>query len=192
MIYSPSDHNKELRQGEILSNLTQSIITVNSLKGDVREVREIVHPAAIIMDSDCDLLQHYQSHGDIESAKRHLSSVICCEVHEAEAFRTAPNSGLNSAIWKQVKQNKNERYQFLEAVPDSCDSDGEGLPDLILDFRRHFAIPIDEIYARLDINARRRCVLQCPYLEHCISRFCYYLGRVALPRDHGQTDVIDQ
>lgn len=75
-----------------------------------------------------------------------------------------------------------ERYQVLEEVPAEKDLLGEGVPSLGLDFKRIFTVPTDEIYRRIELNhARRRFHLTSPYLEHLISRFTHYQGRVALP-----------
>jgi hypothetical protein len=72
-------------------------------------------------------------------------------------------------------------------VPDSiaCDRLQEGLPELAIDFKRYFTVPTDEVYRRIELGeARRRCLLISPYLEHLSSRYAYFLSRIALPVDH--------
>jgi hypothetical protein len=84
-----------------------------------------------------------------------------------------------------VKINKHERYHFLQLVEPSCDAQGTGLVELGIDFKRYFTLPTEEVYKRVEIgSAKRRCVLESPYLEHFSTRFAYYLSRVALPQDH--------
>ncbi len=90
---------------------------------------------------------------------------------------------MNSTIWDRVKKNKDERYHFLEKVPAECDLRGEGIPELTVDFKRYFTLPVEEVYYQLTSGCRR-CVLCPQYLEHLSSRFSYFIGRVALPHDH--------
>jgi hypothetical protein len=91
---------------------------------------------------------------------------------------------LSSDQWARVRQNKDERYQFLQKVLPQEDADGEGIPELGIDFKRYFTVPTDEVYYRLESGARRRCQMRSPYLEHLSTRFGYYQFRVALPAEH--------
>lgn len=101
---------------------------------------------------------------------------------EAAGLRGAP--GINSAIWRRIEQNKDERYQFLKRITPEQDTLGEGLPELGIDFKRYFTIPTDEVYVRLSAGVQRRCRLVSPYLEHLSTRFWYFQARVALPAEH--------
>lgn len=59
------------------------------------------------------------------------------------------------------------------------------VPHPYVDFKRYFAIPVDEIYARIDAGElRRRCCFQAPYLQHLATRFYCYQARIALPEQH--------
>ncbi len=81
--------------------------------------------------------------------------------------------------------NKDERFQYIRAVDASCDAVREGTPGLVLDFKRYFSIPTDEVLRRLELGElKRRAYLEPPYREHLATRFCYYHFRVALPEDH--------
>jgi hypothetical protein len=105
------------------------------------------------------------------------------EVVTADVLR--PRNQLKGDLWNRVKTNKDERYQFLEAVPADCDLFGAGLPELGVDFKRYFTLPSDEIYRRVELDeVRRHCRLASPYLEHLSTRFCYYQFRIALPEPH--------
>ena len=179
-----------LRQGEILSNLKRFKLNLESLRLGKPLVEPIIHSFAIVVTQDCDCEQDFKKRqeGDWVSDKI-IPSILFCEVVAAEQLRNRDNDNkvkeINSTVWGQVKINKNERYHFLESVPAKADVLGEGLPELTLDFKRYFTIPTEEVYYRLDIEeAKRRCRLISPYLEHLTSRFNNFQSRIALPEDH--------
>jgi len=113
---------------------------------------------------------------------KELPDTLLCEVSPAQDLRT--RGDINHSIWKKIKANKDERYQFLQHVPRDKDATGEGLSELALDFKRCFSLPTGEIYAQLQAQARRRCRLESPYLEHLSDRLFNYHGRIALPAEH--------
>jgi hypothetical protein len=132
------------------------------------------------MTQACDLTQDFEPR---QNGKPQLPEVLFCQVPMAEELRKTP--GLASDIWKRIRQNKDERYHFLEGVPLECDACGEAIPELGIDFKRYFTLPTEEVYHQIRSGTiRRRCVLISPYLEHLSTRFAYFLSRVALPRDH--------
>ena len=177
-----------LRQGEIITGLVQARLVVETLETERREIEQVIHPYAIITSQDCDLIHDWQvrdtpsSQLDSKAAQKLLPSILFTQMTTADALKSqVPGSD----IWKRVRQNKDERYQFLESVPKECDALEEGLPELGIDFKRYFTIPTDEVYKRIQGgSAKRRCRLASPYLEHLSTRFCYYQFRVALPEDH--------
>lgn len=181
--------NGALRQGEILTNLKQFKLNIESLRSGKPSVEPIIHPFAVIVTQDCDCEQDYKPRRDGTVSSATIPSILFCELVQAESLRNRdkgkPKIDITSEIWKQVRINKNERYHFLELVPTESDASGEGLPELALDFKRYFTIPTEEVYYRLEIGeAKRRCRLISPYLEHLTSRFNYFQSRIALPEDH--------
>jgi hypothetical protein len=144
------------------------------------EVIPYLHPYAIVVSQDCDLDWDHKTR--IDSAKDKLiPSILFCEVAPASSVR----SSTRSDIWKRIKINKDERYQFLQKVASDEDVLLEGLPELGIDFKRYFTIPADEVYARIAAKeTMRRCRLVSPYLEHFSTRFAYYQFRIALPAEH--------
>ncbi len=95
--------------------------------------------------------------------------------------------GIGRDIFKRIRQNKDDRYHFLEAIPPELDRQRQGLPQLIVDFRKYFTLPSDEIFRQCSFSknpAMRRCRLEMPYREHLQSRAAFYLQRVMLPLDH--------
>jgi hypothetical protein len=173
-----------LRQGEILSNLKQFKLNIESLRSGKPLAEPIIHPFAIIVTQDCDCEQDFKFRKDNIISNATIPSILFCEVVAAETLRNR-DKDINTKVWGQVKINKNERYHFLEAIPKIADILDEGLPELTLDFKRYFTIPTDEVYYRIEIGeANRRCHLVSPYLEHLTSRFNYFQSRIALPEDH--------
>lgn len=186
LIYCASDPvGTTLRQGEILTNVIQVRLNLERHKAGELVADYIVHPFAIVLTQDCDCVQDYKGRAN-GSGKNLTPNIVFGEVHLADWMRDKDNPvRLDSTIWKGVRQNKNERYHFLEAVDLKSDAQGEGLPELTIDFRRYFSIPTDEVYYRIEIGeAKRRSRLVSPYLEHLGSRFSFFSQRVALPRDH--------
>ena len=89
------------------------------------------------------------------------------------------------ATRKRIEGNKRRRFHYLRAIPPEWDAEGVGIPDLIIDFRRLFAIQPSELLRQcLDEGATRRARLSDLYREHLQCRVAFYLQRVALPEQH--------
>ena len=133
-----------------------------------------------VLSQDCDLAQDHAAResGDIGGA---IPSILFCEVETAEQLLSNIQG---RDIKKRIQQNSDERYQFLQRIPVECDALRQGLPELGIDFRRYFTLPAEEVYFQITRDAKRRCHLVSPYLEHISARFTRYLGRVGLPLDH--------
>lgn len=182
-LYAPSQGGP-LRQGEILSDLIETRM-VSVSKDQAPQVDLVTHPFALILSQDCDLDLDFQARNSPEAVShpddKLLPSVLLCQATSATELRSHLS---DSQIWKQITQNKNERYQYLRGVPAEMDALGTGTPDLGADFKRYFAVSTEHIYLQVQGPARRRSRLQSPYVEHLSSRFAYYLSRVALPEEH--------
>lgn len=182
---SPTSSDKCLRQGEIISNLVQARLSFDTI-GDASPVVEFeTHPFAILLTQDCDLDQDFNARSKTQVNDKILPAVLFCEV--ATADELFDRLGGRQAEWKRlnIDKNKNERYHFLQLVDPSCDAQQIGLEEMGIDFKRYFTIPLAEVYRRIELGeAKRRCVLVSPYLEHLSSRFAYFLSRIALPTDH--------
>jgi hypothetical protein len=197
-IYKRPVPGTSLHQGEILSSLKQYAVVPESLDStDGVRFKITAHPIVIILSQDCDLIQQFNFRNRPASARgtpeeeigrqlRELSAVLLCEVYDASHLKA--RNLLNTNEWKRVKQNKDDRYQYLHDVEPDEDLVGEGFSELGIDFRHHFTIPIDEIYMQLGAEARRRTQLDTPWMEHLSIRFAYYLGRIGLPRDHWEKE----
>ncbi len=175
-----------LRQGEILSNVVRIRLDLATLGTEAMGIITVTHELAVVLTQDCDLAQDFTVRLAGRESDKNLPNILFCNVAKADDLRGTPQTtGINSEMWKRISQNKDDRYHFLQAVDDSCDARQVGLPEMGVDFKRTFSLPTDELYRRLELGeAKRRCVLGSPYLEHFSSRFAYFLSRVALPEDH--------
>jgi len=182
VIYCQSIPDHPLRQGEILSNLTQVRIDLDSL-GFEERLDHTLHPYAIVVSQDCDLDWDYKARQNEAKAHKKIPNILFCEV--AAATELHKRVDIDSKIWDRIKINKDERYHFFQQVTPAQDFLGEGLPELGVDFKRYFTIPSDEVYLRMARNeAARRCYLMSPYREHFSARFYYFQSRIALPEEH--------
>lgn len=180
-IYRPSVGGA-IRQGEIVTNIIQLKLDLKTINDDPKRLTPVIHPIAIIVSQDCDLDWDYRARQGQADSQKNLPNVLFCSVARAEDLRT--QDGINSSIWKQIQINKNERYHFFQKVAPAQDAIHEGLPEMGVDFKIYFTLPADEVYKRLETEAKRRCCLVSPYLEHFASRFYYFQSRIALPEEH--------
>lgn len=168
-----------LCQGEILSGLIRVRLDAAKIGEIEPSVVQVDFPFAVVLSQACDLIQDFSGR---QSDKPQLPDVLFCQLPFAQDLKAGCGG---SDIWKRIRQNKDERYHFLEKIPLECDAFAEGIPELTVDFKRYFTVPTDEVYRRLELGpTRRRTVLCSPYLEHLSSRFAFFLSRVALPREH--------
>ncbi|HEY8505607.1 MAG TPA: hypothetical protein VIL46_13565, partial [Gemmataceae bacterium] len=165
--------------------LSQVTIDPSAIRAIPPTLRETIHPFAVVLTQDCDLEQDFRVRfPEAKPSDKLIPGVLFCEVATAEELFGIIRQ-TNKKLWDRIKISKDERYHFLQKVDPSSDLLNEGLPELAIDFKRYFTIPTDEVYRRIEVGeAKRRCVLVSPYLEHLSSRFAYFLSRVALPEDH--------
>jgi hypothetical protein len=169
-MYIKSVVDGELRQAEIISDLTQH--EYDSSSGQVTST-EI--PFGILLAQDCDLLRDFEA----MSAEKPpvLNGALIYELKIA----TDAKAQLHGVSWQPLAQNNNERFHFFQMVPADSDLLGLGLPELVLDFRRYFTLPPFEIFRQTTQGAKRRCRLNSPYREQLQNRAGFYIQRVALP-----------
>jgi hypothetical protein len=175
-LYVISPIRTEFRQGEIISNVSQW-----SWASQEEELLVIEHPFVIIASQDCDLLQDFSARS--QGKQGDLNGVLLYEAHKTFGLKAAlPGSD----VWRRVIRNNDERYHALQASSADFDREKQGIPDLIVDFKRFFTISVVELTRQCEPTgaARRRCILKEPYKEHFQSRAAFYIQRVGLPRPH--------
>jgi hypothetical protein len=177
--------NERLRQGEIISGVIERL--VRRLEGGEFGVDESVHPLAVLVSQDCDLEQDARLRGadrpSEEPANGLLANVLLLVAEEFASCGKPTFPG--SDVKRNAKQNKLERFHYLCAIPPGFDLRSEGVPDLILDFKRVFTYPTEHLLEAIRTGeVHRRACLTTPYAEHLGVRFGHFLQRVGLPRDH--------
>lgn len=188
LIYEASPEKGPLRQGEIVSNLVQAHLTIESIESLFSgstprlEISPKTHPFAIITTQDCDLEQDFKARSGDAAKDKLLPNIMFCEMFTADELRD--KDWMVGDLWKRIPQNKDERYHFFQRIQPEMDALKKGLPELAVDFKRYFTVPADEVYVRLKSEIQRRCVFRSPYLEHFSTRFSYFQFRIALPQDH--------
>lgn len=187
--YLSSTGVTRLYQGEILSNVVERLVkrTTDADGGDDFGFNEIVHPYVVVLAQDCDLEQDANGRAAQSADESKLRNALMSHVLLIVASEFENSKGLfaGSDIRKRAKQNKDERYHFLSAVPPVDDALTFGIPSIVLDFKRLFTYPTEELLISISHGeTKQRARLSSPYVEHLSSRFGYFIQRVGLPHDH--------
>ena len=183
-IYDKSDvgADSRLAQGEFISDLVHAHIDPSTLGNPQIFLSMKTHPYALVLSQGCDLEQDFRARRGLVMADKMVPTVLFCEVELASKIKQYVRK---SDAWNRLERNIDERYHFFQKVDKEDDAVSEGLPELGVDFKRFFAIPTGEVYHRIKSGeAKRRCCLRSPYLEHFCRRFANFLSRVALPEPH--------
>jgi hypothetical protein len=182
-IYCLPDLHGPLRQGEVLSIVEQYVVYPNNPV----DARIRSHPYAVVLSQDCDLAQDFTGRFDPPTNLNiMIPNVLLCEIDTAENLRCGGTVPRGTDAWKQITQNKIERFHYLSKIDSSSDGLGQEIPALLVDFKRNFTAPTDVLYQQIQGNTKRRTVLRSPYMEHLSSRYAYFISRIALPVDHHQ------
>lgn len=164
-----------MRQGEIITGLVTYKIEREEKNKDEFTVQPILHPYVIVVSQDCDLTQDFRSRESSDKSAsgedKLIPSILFCEVVEAEILYKKPKEIMNSKIWNNVKNNKNERYHFFEKISPERDALEKSLPELGVDFKRYFTVATEEVYKQISSTAQKRSRLLSPYLEHFVQDF---------------------
>ena len=170
-MFSPADAAGPFRQGEIIASLVDYVFDP-----ETEELAEYAYEYGVVLAQDCDLERF---HAGLPAAD---APVLVFPASDAEAGREA--AGLNSKEWRVARGNNNPRYHVIERCPEEMEH-GDGLPDLMIDFRRFFVLQHDQLRKQVGAGqAVRRTRLLEPYREHLQFRAMFYLGRVALDPPH--------
>jgi len=187
-VYRPSSADGRVWQGEILENVIQIKLSIESIQNNqegMLDVFPVHHELVIVMSQDCDLEQDYnRRQAGFEGT---LPNTLFCDAYRAETLRAKveQQDQLGRKDWKKrIAQNQHDRFHYLQKAEPEQDLQSQGLTAIALDFKIYFTLPTDELYARLAMEIHRRCRLNSPYVEHLAHRFYKFQSRVALPSDH--------
>ncbi len=188
-IYSAVAATDRLYQGEILRNVVERLV---KRVGDDFAAEDLIHPYAVVLTQDCDLEQDHNARAPNAEGKGkdagRIPRVLLIEAFAADAYKTKLGG---SDIAKRARQNKDERYHYLAAVPAEADLQRQGIPALYLDFKRYMTLDLEEFRADMASGVTQRCSrLTTPYAEHLSSRFGYFLLRIGLPLDHHRAEEV--
>lgn len=175
-VYTKEGLDRELRQGEIITSVVQWSYDFQEGAASGTEI-----PISIVLSQDCDLLQEFDR---VErGATAALNGVL---MFEARAYAEVRGTLGGSDIAKRVRNNADDRWHYLEAIPSVADLSATGLDPLVIDFKRFYSIAPRDLYKQIELldGPKRRCRLEMPYREHLQSRLAFYLARVALPTPH--------
>jgi hypothetical protein len=187
-IYECSPTESPLQQGEVLAVVVHQFLDVDRLRESDLVINETRHSFVIVASQSCDLEWDHDARRRGGEPDKLLPHIMLCEAFRAQEVKDRKNLKgeviNNSTLWSPIKKNKDERYHFFQAVPAYEDAAGEGLPELVVDFKRYFSMPTAELYWKLTQEAKRRTRLRAPYLEHFATRLFQYQARVATPTPH--------
>jgi hypothetical protein len=173
-----------LCQGDILRDIEiVEWATVSNTEPMQIDLKKRLLPYAVVLSQECDLHQDQQNRSDQAkpSQDKYLHSVLLGPAFAAENVRQGTHLNmlqvkcepLNSARWKAVQQNNNDRYHFLPAF------DPLQVPDIVLDFK-HFLTAPRGVLLTLRQPAYIASVGQL-FRDNLSQRFANFLARIALP-----------
>lgn len=179
-MYKKKDE-KRVCQGDIFENVPYRLYLVddNELK-----INEIILPFLVVLSQECDLLWDFENREklgtDYSNHDKFLQSVLVCPAYLGESFRSGDHlkdlglkmQNWNTDLWKNIKQNKNERFHYLPI------NEELKIPELIIDFKHYYTLNRSEIYAKPDSY---KVSLDILFREDLSRRFANYLSRIGLP-----------
>ena len=146
-MYTTEGLGAELRQSEIISGLVQDIYDPIR-QGTFFEPM----PYAIVLAQDCDLLRDYESRNS--KGPSIMNGILLYEMETKSDIRKEDRVGgrINSDLWRRIEKNDDSRYHYLPSAPPENDLVQTGLPELVVDFRRYFAMSASEIERQLGLE----------------------------------------
>ncbi len=184
-IYEASPDKGRFCQGEVLESVLEWV-PVYTAQRAVEGTKPSVHQLAVVFGQDCDLVQDWRERQDDQDAETELRSIILCPARAAEVLRKEHH--LNRKLFEQIRLNKLDRYQYLDAIPNNHDRCKKGHPPMLVDFKNYFTVRTVELYRQAagadDPPLSRRARLATPWREHLQLRFAMFHARIGLPRDH--------
>lgn len=174
---------ERITQGDILRDFSFYFADLS------KEIDEISFEYVVILSQDCDLEQgqkfdylQTRSSEEIIKFNQLLPNVIFTPAflienikkgeHLKEFFNITCDT-INSDKLKLIKQNKDERYHFINGNID------KQVPDLIIDFKLYFTSSIGIVLGQY--KDTYIATLNELFRESLSQRYCNYLNRIGLP-----------
>ncbi len=178
-MYIQRQHDR-VYQGDIF---TDFVYSVPETTAEGITINKITEAYVVVLSQDCDL--KWDAEGRSQPAAtthdKYIANIILAPAYLSESLRQGDHLkplGLkmqtwNSDLWKPIKGNKNERFHLLK------ENQAAGLPELVIDFKRFYAIPREMIY-QID-QSKYKTSLDVPYREDVSRRFANFVSRIGLP-----------
>ncbi len=179
--YSVALVDKELRQGEIIAGLVNYVVKADPANAGKVITSGVQIPYSIAATPDCDLLHSF--HAIRDGRPERINGVLFFEAEEAGSAKKKLNFGRKE--WDLVRSNRWEGFHLLSGFQAECDTLGEQIPDILIDFKRYFMLPTEEIYRQckstVEPKATRRCYLGDLWREQMQQRAMSFMQRVGTP-----------
>lgn len=187
-IYRAVRAGERLYQGEILTRVVEWVPSYAAgAPNAVSTVSPMQYELAVVVTQDCDLAQDWSKRQSAPSEETDLTCVLLCRAVLAETAFSSEERFRGKDLQKPIRNNKNERYQYLAEVPTTADGAVQGHQAMLVDFKALFTVRTTELYRQLRVGENpqpRRFRLETPWAEHLQCRFAGYHARIGLPRDH--------
>lgn len=175
---------EEIEKDNIQSGLLTPDLPILTSITDHEKVIEF--PYSILLTQACDLASYFRIiQGDStneQQSRQRIEQVIFCPAFIEEQFKEGSHlrrqyyySFKPIERYSDIEKNNNSRYYFIES------NIKEALPNLIVDFRHYFTIPIVVMLQALELHKGNLYKLKHIYYTDLADRFAHYLQRVALP-----------
>jgi hypothetical protein len=162
-----------LKQGIIISGLRELIPLdsdsfLQAEKSDespkTMNFKEVKHQYSIIVSQSCDLVSDYYARREENpSEQKIVDHVIVCNLFDPSKIKEIISGGTSkkpTTEWKFIQQNRHKRYYFFEQVQPELDLLNTGMPEMVADFKKLFAVDTGFFYSQLKNNiAQFRSVL---------------------------------
>lgn len=175
---------EEIEKDNIQSGLLTPDLPILTSITDHDKVIEF--PYSILLTNACDLASYFKSiqsnsPNDLQNRQR-IEQVIFCPAFIEEQFKEGSHlrkqynySFKTIEQYSDIKKNNTSRYYFIES------NIIKSLPNLIIDFKHYFTIPIVVMLQALELHRGNLYKLKHIYYTDLADRFAHYLQRVALP-----------
>ena len=179
--------NKKLNERIVQGDIYKDVEVIESVlyKDNEITLSKIIFPKMVVLNQDCDLNWDFERNND----DKILNSLLVAPIYNLEHvyqgehlselnLRMSPipstSKGKESTQSKILKENKNDRYHYIEIQDDKIQ-----IVPSVIDFKHFYTINRDYLYSIKDTNFI--CRLNELYREDLSRRFTNFLSRIALP-----------
>ena len=181
------NYDFSIHQGDFIKNVNYIESAIEN--EGIIQISQITFPTVVVLTQECDAQQDFKNRkeqsGNTDTDKQHqyLLSVIVAPVYTADDLREGTHLSelglkcdrITSDQYKQIKQNKNERYHFMKIRI------GTSYLEYIVDFKHYFTVNTETILTLKKDEKNFNFQLDKLFKESVSQRFANYLSRIGLP-----------